>query len=41
MKFLFFILLVSCSTYEYHYTKKTIELKCLSTEPHECDVVEY
>ena len=32
-------LLYSCSTSEYHYTKKEIVLKCVSTEPVECNDV--
>ena len=39
MKYLFLMLLVSCSTYDWHYTKKEIVIKCLSTEPHECQEV--
>jgi hypothetical protein len=37
MRYLFLImLLTSCSSYDYHFTKKSIELKCISTEVGEC-----
>lgn len=36
LSFLLFMLL-SCSTAEYHMTKKVMEVKCITTEPNGCD----